>query len=135
MHPASLAGIALLPALLATCHAQRPLQPGLDEILVQREADLSSYRSTVPDFFVEASIPDHEITPGVIGLWTWSIDYAPVVLDRKIFWMPKTVQSHAVADDRRAAWSFTATYTNYHKLEVNSHIITDLGNAPSPPPQ
>jgi hypothetical protein len=84
---------------------------------------------------VEARIPDHEITPGVIGLWTWSIDYAPVVLDRKIFWMPKTVESQAVADDQHASWSFVAKYSNYHKLEVNSRIITDVGNNPPPPPQ
>jgi hypothetical protein len=266
VRPASFAGMVLLPALLATCRAQRSTQPALDEILVQREADLTAYRSTVPDFFadehvdsvlrqphqqdirtstnslfrltrrgqgasalllesrevkmnnntvargvilsgpaiftgafsnaifvvslqlahcfdyrlgpegklngvsaivisytawpgseadktcpgiasgrawvdteklhllrVEASIPDHEITAGVIGLWTWSIDYAPVVLDRKIFWMPKTIESLAVADNHRASWSFTASYTNYHKLTATSHIVT--GTDGNPPPR
>jgi hypothetical protein len=42
---------------------------------------------------VEARIPDHEITRGVFGLWTWSIDYAPVRLDGRTFWMPKTIES------------------------------------------
>jgi hypothetical protein len=84
---------------------------------------------------VEARVPDHEIMPGVFSLWTWSIDYAPVTLDGRSFWMPKTIESQAVPADHHAAWSFVAKYSNYHKLEVNSHIITDLGNAPSPPPQ
>lgn len=84
---------------------------------------------------VEARTPDHEIMPGVFGLWTWSIDYAPIMLDGRTFWLPKTIESQAVPADHHAAWSFVAKYSNYHKLEVNSRIITDLGNNPSPPPQ
>ena len=84
---------------------------------------------------IEARIPDHEITPGVFGLWTWSIDYAPVVLDGRTFWMPKTIESEAIPKDRRMAWSFVAHYRNYHKLEVTSHIITDLNSLPAAPPQ
>jgi hypothetical protein len=81
---------------------------------------------------VEASIPDYEIAPGVIGLWTWSIDYAPIVLDRKTFWMPKTIHSSAVADNRKAFWYFTAAYSNYHKLIATSHIVTDTNANPPP---
>ena len=81
---------------------------------------------------VEARVPDHEITPGVFGLWTWSINYAPAVLDGRTFWMPKTIESEAVPSDRHAAWSFVARYSNYHKLEVTSHIITDVGSNPAP---
>jgi hypothetical protein len=84
---------------------------------------------------VEARVPNHEITFGVVGLWTWSIDYAPVTLEGRTFWLPKTIESSAVPNDRRLAWSFVAKYSNYHKLEVNSHIITDLGNQSAPPPQ
>jgi hypothetical protein len=84
---------------------------------------------------VEARVPNHEITAGVFGLWTWSINYAPVVLDGRTFWMPKTIESEAIPSDRHAAWSFVAKYSNYHKLEVTSHIITDVGSNPPPPPQ
>ena len=84
---------------------------------------------------VEARIPNHEITRGMLGLWTWSIDYAPVVFDGKTFWMPKTIESRAVPNDRRVAWSFVAKYSNYHKLDVHSRIITDLGDNPPPPPK
>jgi hypothetical protein len=84
---------------------------------------------------IEARIPDHEITPGVFGLWTWSINYAPVVLEGRTFWMPKTIESEAIPTDRHAAWSFVAHYRNYHKLEVTSHIVTDLNSLPAAPPQ
>jgi len=47
--------------------------------------------------------------------------------------MPKTIASQAVPVDHHAARSFVAKYSNYHKLEVNSRIITDLGNTPSAP--
>jgi hypothetical protein len=82
---------------------------------------------------VEARVSDHEIMPGVFGLWTWSINYAPVTLDGKTFWMPKTIESQAIPTDHHAAWSFVAKYSNYHKLEVNSRIITDINNPPPPP--
>ena len=84
---------------------------------------------------VEARVPNHLIRPGAVGLWTWSIDYAPVTLDGRTFWLPKTIESSAILNDRTVAWSFVAKYSNYHKLEVNSHIITDLGNQPAPAPQ
>lgn len=77
---------------------------------------------------VEARVPKHLITLGVVGLWTWSIDYAPVTLDGRTFWMPKTIESEAIPNDHTVAWSFVARYSNYHKLEVNSHIITNLGD-------
>lgn len=84
---------------------------------------------------VEARIPNHEITRNNFGLWTWSIDYAPVQLDGKTFWMPKTIESEAIPNDRLVAWSFVARYSNYHKLEVTSRIVPDVSSNPTPPPQ
>jgi hypothetical protein len=82
---------------------------------------------------VEARVPNYVIIGNVIGLWTWSVDYASVILEGKTFWMPKTIESRAVSNDNRAEWSFVAKYRNYHKLEVTSHIITDVGGNPPPP--
>jgi hypothetical protein len=83
---------------------------------------------------VEARIPHHEITRGVFGLWTWSIDYTPVLLDKRTFWMPSTIESEAIPDSRRNAWSFAAKYSHYHKLEVTSHIVPDAEDAAPAPP-
>lgn len=84
---------------------------------------------------VEARIPNHEAVNGILTLWTWEIDYAPVTFDAKKFWLPKTIASRADSNDNRTAWSFKAQYSNYHKLTVTSHIITDVGDNPPAPPQ
>ncbi|RZU41633.1 hypothetical protein [Edaphobacter modestus] len=75
---------------------------------------------------VEMVIPNHIDNNGRPTLWTWAVDYAPVVFDSKQFWMPRTITSNAVSNDAFAEWSFTASYSNYHKLTVSSHIITDI---------
>jgi hypothetical protein len=85
---------------------------------------------------VEMVIPNHKDNHGIRELWTWAVDYAPVAFDSRQFWMPKTITSRAEANDGSAIWSFVATYSNYHKLTVNSRIITDVkDNPPAQPPQ
>jgi hypothetical protein len=79
------------------------------------------------------STPNHQMDPSTLALWTWAVDYSPVIFDNKQFWMPNTISTRAKANDVPVAWSFTATYSNYHKLIVTSHIITDVGD--DPPPQ
>ena len=76
--------------------------------------------------------PNHRMDPSTLALWTWSVDYAPVTFDAKQFWMPKTISTKAKANDIPVDWSFTATYSNYHKLTVTSHIITDVDDNPPP---
>ena len=85
---------------------------------------------------VEMVIPNHRDNNGLRVLWTWSVEYAPVTFDSRQFWLPRTIASNAVANNASGVWSFTATYSNYHKLNVSSRIITDPENSsPPPPPQ
>lgn len=81
---------------------------------------------------VEAQIPNHDAVNGILALWTWEIDYAPVSFDSRQFWMPRRIASKAQANDKTVVWSFTANYSNYHKLNVTSHIVTDDGSNPQP---
>lgn len=84
------------------------------------------------------STPDGNELPPIIGEWALAIDYAPVELDGETFFTPATIRSRATAyglepspqgraTTTRSApatvWSFRGTYTNYHKLEVTSHIL------------
>ena len=56
--------------------------------------------------------------------WSWSIDYARVMMDGKPFWLPKTISSKASSlDGGRFKWSFLATYSNYHLMTVTSTIL------------
>jgi len=74
---------------------------------------------------MELTAPHHTIMPALVGVWHISVDYAPVLLGGQTFWMPATITSRAdpSAADDPDVWWFKANYTNYHKLEVDSHIL------------
>jgi VWFA-related protein len=68
--------------------------------------------------------PRHDEGSGHPIAWSWSIDYARVMMDGKYFWLPKTISSKASSlDGRRFKWSFLATYSNYHLMSVTSTIL------------
>jgi hypothetical protein len=75
---------------------------------------------------MELMAPHHAISPGETGVWNISINYAPISLVGQIFWMPTTITSTATPSDAYvpAVYSFSARYSNYHKLEVTSHIVS-----------
>jgi hypothetical protein len=74
---------------------------------------------------MELIVPYHAILPALYGVWRISIDYVPVLFSGQTFWMPSIITSRATpADaDNPTVWSFNAHYTDYHKLEVTSHIL------------
>jgi hypothetical protein len=93
---------------------------------------------------MELTTPHHTIIPGdkmghgssgaIMGDWVLSVDYAPVVLDGKSFWMPATIASRSTSGRgtfHPIVWTFRASYSNYHKLEVTSRILP-FSEAPAP---
>ena len=64
-----------------------------------------------------------------LASWLVSVDYAPVVLDARTFWLPKTIHSRMRAQGTQ--WSFEAAYGHYHKLEVTTRILP-AGDATPP---
>lgn len=74
---------------------------------------------------MELVAPHHKIAPMEVGAWRLSIAYAPVQLDGRGFWMPSAISSTETPDNvyTPTAYSFDARYSNYHKLEVTSHIV------------
>ena len=80
--------------------------------------------STMQVVRAEQTLPKHELNPGIRGSWTWSVDYTPVTLNNKIFWLPETITSESsTIDSGGIQWSFVATYRNYHLLTVSSKIL------------
>jgi hypothetical protein len=62
----------------------------------------------------------------MVGEWVLSVDYAPVVLDGRSFWMPATIASRTTSGRgsfHAIVWTFRASYSNFHKLEVTSRIL------------
>ncbi|HXE07209.1 MAG TPA: hypothetical protein VN612_04885 [Acidobacteriaceae bacterium] len=85
---------------------------------------------------LQVAVPRHLITPLLNGgrsgaptftRWRVQVDYKPVVLDARTFWLPSKITSSM--SNEQTAWSFLATYRNYHKLEVRSRVIIP-GDAP-----
>jgi hypothetical protein len=73
---------------------------------------------------LEQQRPRHEEGSGPTVTWSWSIDYARVMLDGNRYWLPKTISSKASSlDGGRFKWSFLATYGNYHLMTVTSTIL------------
>jgi hypothetical protein len=75
---------------------------------------------------MELMAPHHAINPGEAGVWKISIDYASVSFAGQTFWMPTTITSTATPSDVYVptVYSFSARYSDYHKLEVTSHIVS-----------
>ena len=60
------------------------------------------------------------------GEWVVSVDYAPVTLDGKSFWMPTAINSRVTSDPNTfhsQTWIFKARYSNYHRLQVSSRVL------------
>jgi hypothetical protein len=81
---------------------------------------------------LELNTPRHTIIhenafrSAVVGKWTVTVDYAPVQLGGETFWMPSAITSRATSGAgtyHTIVWSFRATYRNYHKLGVTSHLL------------
>ena len=67
----------------------------------------------------------------LVGRWDVTVEYAPVLLGGKSFWLPTKVSDRMRSNLVRNRWSYDATYSNYHKLEVTSRILPASG-APAP---
>jgi hypothetical protein len=93
-------------------------------------------RATMQITRMELTTPHHTIIPGdkmgygasgaMVGEWVLSVDYAPVVLDGRSFWMPATITSRTTSGRGTyysTVWTFKASYRNFHKLEVTSRIL------------
>ena len=74
---------------------------------------------------INATVPHHLIArPDYFGRWDLSVDYAPVSLGGHTYWLPQRITSTLVPlEEDDAAWRFTATYSGFHKYEVQSHIL------------
>lgn len=63
----------------------------------------------------------HHMIGTEMGWWDVTVEYAPVELDGKMFWLPKSIyESMAV---RKASWSYDASYRKYHLMEATSRIL------------
>ena len=67
------------------------------------------------------------ISPEAVGDWRWSIDYAPVMLGGRSYWLPKTISSTFEVFERHVLWSMVSNYSHYQLATVRARILLPDG--------
>jgi hypothetical protein len=92
---------------------------------------------------IEFTAPHHPLSGSVemsygrpvrapTGIWNVTIDYASVAFGRNVFWLPSAVTGVLSGGTVPTIWSFEAHYNNFHKLEVESHVVAPAPDSPRP---
>jgi hypothetical protein len=100
---------------------------------------------------LQTTTTNHLSQFGYNETWEWTIEYAPVTLSTRVFWLPTTIRSRAVPDinaltagayaaptrrggpgspnsARPLTYTLEAKYTDYHLLNVTSRIVIPTAN-------
>jgi hypothetical protein len=72
---------------------------------------------------LEKTTPDPTFGLERAATWTWTVDYGPVQMAGKMFWMPQTIRSVSRTDDGGYMWSFDGRYSNYHLFHAESRLV------------
>jgi hypothetical protein len=68
-------------------------------------------------------------------LGTAAVDFAPVNLNGKSFWLPSTVTAFTTETPKTSAFRFTAKYSNYHRFTASSTILPTTSDSTQPQPR
>ncbi|WP_353072999.1 hypothetical protein [Tunturiibacter gelidiferens] len=124
-----------------------PAPPGTEaftftarEAAAKQPACVSIQPGTTGKFVVDASMQVTHIertVPHPIGkdqtvLGTASVDYAPVTLNGRSFWLPSTIIAFTTETTKTNAFRFTAKYTNYHRFAASSTILPTTSDSTQP---
>ena len=63
-----------------------------------------------------------ELAP-IYGQWDVSVEYAPILLDGRRFWLPSKIYDKMASRPADIEWWYNAIYRNYHKMVVTSRIL------------
>jgi hypothetical protein len=64
---------------------------------------------------------------------TAAVDFTPVTLNGKSFWLPSTVTAFTTETPKTSAFRFTAKYSNYHRFSASSTILPTSGSTQPQP--
>ena len=68
-------------------------------------------------------------------LGTAAVDFAPVNLNGKSFWLPSTVTAFTTDTPKTSAFRFTAKYSNYHRFTASSTILPTTSDSTQTQPR
>jgi len=72
---------------------------------------------------LEKTTPDPQKVRDQTAMWKWTVEYAPVTLGGKTFWMPKTIRSTSRTEGGDYVWSFDGSYRDYHLFRAETKIV------------
>ena len=81
---------------------------------------------------IERTVPN-PIGKDQAVLGTASVDYAPVLLNGKSFWLPTTITAFTTETPKTNGVRFTARYSNYHRFASTSKIVSTTPNLNTQP--
>jgi hypothetical protein len=87
--------------------------------------------STMQVTHIERTVP-HPIGKDQAVLGTASVDFAPVTLNGRSFWLPSTVVAFTTETPKTNAFRFTAKYSNYHRFAASSTILPTTSDSTQP---
>jgi hypothetical protein len=83
---------------------------------------------------IERTVP-HPIGKDQAVLGTAAVDFAPVTLNGRSFWLPSTVVAFTTETPKTNAFRFTAKYSNYHRFAASSTILPTTSDSTQPQPR
>ncbi|MBB5331586.1 hypothetical protein [Tunturiibacter gelidoferens] len=128
-----------------------PVSPGTEaftftarEAAAKQPACSTIQPGTTGRFVVDSATmqvsPIERTVPNPIGrdqsvLGTAAVDFAPVNLNGKSFWLPSTVAAFTTETPKTSAFRFTAKYSNYHRFTASSTILPTTSDSTQPQPR
>jgi hypothetical protein len=68
-------------------------------------------------------------------LGTAAVDFTPITLNGKSFWLPSTITAFTTETPKTSAFHFTAKYSNYHHFAASSIILPAAADSAQPQPR
>ncbi|MBB5344725.1 hypothetical protein [Tunturibacter empetritectus] len=125
-----------------------PVSPGIEaftfaarESAAKQPACASIQPGTTGKFVIDSATAQvthiERTVPNPVGkdqavLGTASVDFAPVTLNGRSFWLPTTIVAFTTETPKTNAFRFTAKYSNYHRFAASSTILPTTSDTTQP---
>lgn len=118
-------------AFTFTAHEAAARQPACVSIRPGTTGKFVVDSGTMQVTHIERTVPNPiGKDPAVLG--TASVDFAPVTLNGRAFWLPSTIVAFTTETAKTNAFRFTAKYNNYHRFSASSTIQPTTSESAQP---
>lgn len=112
------------PDLPAYCSRERKLQARTKAVIDPKSFQVVHLEQTLQDVsFGLASHLPFVPAPSTHNVFFWSVDFAPISLGDKSFWLPQTVTSSVKDKNKPLTLEYVAHYSHYHRFAATITIL------------